>query len=96
MAKTLDQMHQKWMSDPVYHREFAKADAAIELGIRVRKLRIDAGLSQDQLGHLAGCSRAAIARIESGDADPRIDTLRSIGAALGVEVVLTLSDPSAA
>ncbi|PWW64660.1 helix-turn-helix domain-containing protein [Actinokineospora spheciospongiae] len=54
------------------------------LGERVREARLAAGLSQDQLGHLAGLERSKVAKIESGDR--RVDALElgRLATALGV------------
>jgi len=44
----------------------------------IRKLRKLAGLTQKELAKRAGVSQALIARIESGQVDPRLSTLRKI------------------
>jgi predicted transcriptional regulator len=48
----------------------------------LRKLRIKAGLTQTELAKRAGVSQSLIARIEAGDIDPRLSTLRKIWKAL--------------
>jgi predicted transcriptional regulator len=48
----------------------------------IRKLRKLAGLTQGELAKRAGVSQALIARIESGQVDPRLSTLRKIITAL--------------
>ncbi len=44
----------------------------------IKKLRLDLGLTQHNLASRAGVSQPLIARIESGDVDPRLSTLRKI------------------
>lgn len=44
------------------------------------------GLSQEQVARKMGISQGAVARIESGDRDPHLSTLRRFALALGVEV----------
>ncbi len=48
----------------------------------LRELRLEAGLTQTELANRAGISQSLIARIESGDVDPRTSTLGKILQAL--------------
>jgi predicted transcriptional regulator len=48
----------------------------------IKKKRIKLGLTQSELAERAKVSQPLIARIESGDVDPRLSTVRSIMAAL--------------
>lgn len=48
----------------------------------LRKFRTKAGLTQTELARRAGVSQSLIARIEAGDIDPRLSTLRKIWSAL--------------
>jgi len=57
-----------------------------EFGARVRVLRLDRGLSQEQLAHEAGLHRAVVGFIERGDREVGISKLWPLAAALGVEV----------
>ena len=57
-----------------------------EFGARVRVLRLDHGLSQEQLAHEAGLHRAVVGFIERGDREVGISKLWPLAAALGVEV----------
>jgi HTH-type transcriptional regulator / antitoxin HipB len=95
-SKTLQELHEEWMGDPAYRTAFEQADRAMEIGERVRNLRLALGMSQSDLARKACTSRSAIARIEMGDGDPRMLTLRKVGAALGVELVIELRDPAVA
>ena len=44
----------------------------------LKKRRNELGLTQSDLAKRAGVSRPLIARIESGDVDPRLSTVRKI------------------
>ena len=52
----------------------------------LRRLRLMAGLSQEQLAERMGTSQAQIARMESGRQDLQISTVRRLAEALGVNV----------
>ena len=47
-------------------------------GITIKKLRIEAELTQRQLAELAGISQAHVAKIEKGKVDPRLSTINKI------------------
>ena len=47
-------------------------------GFTLKKLRIEAGLTQRQLSELVGISQAHIAKIEKGRVDPRLSTINKI------------------
>ncbi|KCZ71528.1 putative transcriptional regulator [Candidatus Methanoperedens nitroreducens] len=44
----------------------------------MRKIRLELNLTQNELASRAGVSQPLVARIESGDVDPRLSTLRKI------------------
>ncbi|MBK7864102.1 MAG: helix-turn-helix domain-containing protein [Archangiaceae bacterium] len=62
---------------------------AVKLEIRWR--RTEAGLTQGALAKLAGVSQQQIAKLEHPDANPTIDTLERVGAALGSQVNVALT-----
>lgn len=47
-------------------------------GSLIKKLRIEAGLTQKKLAELAGVSQAHVAKIEHGKVDPRLSTINKI------------------
>ena len=73
-------------------------DLAVRLAEQVRRLRIQAGLTQAELAARAGVTVETIARLErvlrgrlSANANPSLETMERIGTALGVEVSELLS-----
>ncbi|EMI5491554.1 helix-turn-helix domain-containing protein [Providencia stuartii] len=54
----------------------------IKIGQKVRLLRQARSLSLNELSRLSGISKAALSKLESGDSNPRIDTLEAIAIAL--------------
>lgn len=56
------------------------------IGARVRELRTEQRLSQEEVAQLAGVVVKTIANLEAGRIMPRHKTRRGIAAALGVKV----------
>ncbi|HHE6470065.1 TPA: helix-turn-helix domain-containing protein [Providencia rettgeri] len=54
----------------------------IKIGQKIRLLRQARDLSLNELSRISGISKAALSKLESGDSNPRIDTLESIAIAL--------------
>ena len=67
----------------VKNKEVIKA-----IGERVRKLRLDNNLSQEDLANEADIPISQIGRIERGETNPTISTLHVIASALNVELKL--------
>jgi transcriptional regulator with XRE-family HTH domain len=61
-------------------------EVARRFGENLRRLRKEAGISQEQLGFLCSLHRTEIGLLERGARVPRVDTLIKISAALGVRV----------
>src|SRR5579862_8827639 len=61
-------------------------DDKLELGQRIRSLRLASGLTLEAVATAAGVSRSLISQVERGRSSPSISTLRRIAAALRVPV----------
>jgi len=61
-----------------------------QIADQVAERRRERGLSQSELARLTGTTQSAIARLESGQRPPRIDTLLRIAEALEAELVVEL------
>ncbi len=66
----------------------APLDRCLGLGEHVRRLRQQAGLSQQALADQLGTTQSAVARLEAGRQDPTIATLCRLADVLGCEFVL--------
>ena len=60
------------------------------IGRNLKKLRISAGLTQDQLGECLYVTRQTVSNWERGTSRPDLDQLESIAGALGVDVTTLL------
>ncbi len=60
----------------------------------VRRMRAVAGMSQaEYASRVAHISKTVLAQIERGDGNPRLSTLRAIGAAFGLDVGFVWREP---
>ena len=57
---------------------------SIAFGQRLRELRAERRVSQDQLAHRTGIHSTAIGRFERGDREPRLRSILRIAEGLGV------------
>jgi HTH-type transcriptional regulator, competence development regulator len=62
--------------------------------LRIREERIKAGLTQQELAHLAGISIRTMQNLETNGRDPRVGTVRRVADALGVPFSLLLEKAS--
>jgi transcriptional regulator with XRE-family HTH domain len=68
----------------------------VELGRKIRQLRLQAGLTLKSLARTVGVSQSLISQVERGLASPSITTLRRLAGALGVPIAaLFLGDEGA-
>jgi HTH-type transcriptional regulator/antitoxin HipB len=82
------------LDDPEIRAGYEEARRAIELGAMVRQLRLDAGLSQEELAQRTGMTQPALSRLERGGGIPTIAVLDRIASAL--QATLTVSMTRAA
>lgn len=64
----------------------ARTSAQQKLGKIIKVLRLDAGLSQEKLGELAGLDRTYISGIERGVRNPSIKNIQKLAKALKIKV----------
>lgn len=68
--------------------EIAESDLRVALMGEIIAVRKEQGISQCELGKLTGIKQPVIARIESGQSSPRIDTLVKLLAPLGKTIAV--------
>lgn len=60
-------------------------DVVAQLGKNVRKIRIAAGLSQEEIAFRAGLKRSYLSDLERGTRNPTVRVLGRVADALGVQ-----------
>ena len=59
--------------------------AMVYIGNRVKDLRVERALTQEELAKKAGVGKNTVNRIERNETEPHMSTLRKLADALGVE-----------
>jgi len=71
--------------------EHAFADPLPVFAARLRALRLERGISQEELGHLAGLDRTYVSSCEAGRRNVTLRTICRLAAALDVEATELLA-----
>ena len=61
-------------------------DTKAKIGDQIRRLRIQSGLTQQQLAHMVGLSREQVNRLENGTGNPGLSQLEKVLGGLGCPV----------
>jgi transcriptional regulator with XRE-family HTH domain len=72
--------------DNLYPIEYKRMTTDKRFVMRLKKLRANQGMTQEALAEKAGISRTYLARLELGQQDPTLGTLRKLAKALKVTV----------
>ncbi len=94
--REVDWMVVRSASDPGFARELRERDAeeAHRIGRRLRALRENRGITQKDAAASAGMPSSQLAKLERGETDMRISTLRGILRALNATIA-DIADPNA-
>ena len=93
--KLLDQALEKVNLTPVDDTpEMEEYDIDAEVRDLVISARSAANLTQKQLAQRSGVSQANISKIENGNYQPSLSTLKRIAGALGKRLVVRFEDPA--
>ncbi len=79
--------YHNFMSNPQIDRQLT------QLGAVLRTARIEAGLTQDELGARAGVSRQLVSRIEAGSPRGEVGRVAQVAAALGYRLTVAPRTP---
>lgn len=59
---------------------------AFPIGLRIRELRLERGMTLDQLSRAAGISASHLSRLERGQAEPSFTVAAALATQLGVSL----------
>lgn len=84
------------LRDPEFRTGWDRTRFAREVANRVIAYRVDHGLSQTALAKQLGISQPQVARLETADVTPSIDTLSRLSARLGLEFHIDITPTAVA
>lgn len=83
-----EEARQELLQDPEIRRVIEEGRVENEIGIAIIAARLEAGLSQKELADRIGTGQANISRLESGEANPRLSTLKKLATELDTEFLI--------
>jgi transcriptional regulator with XRE-family HTH domain len=69
-------------------------EADVNIGLRVRQLRVERGMSMRALAEASGLSVNTLSLIENGKNSPSVSTLQRAAAALGISITTLFENPA--
>ena len=86
----LKELKKRFMEDPAFREEYARADEEFALVEALVRARAAAKLTQAELAQRLGTTQSAIARLEGGGVSPSFATLRRYAEATGMRLTVDL------
>ena len=87
---SLDEVFAEAAKDPQWEEMSSAAALEVNLAIQIAQAREKAHLNQKQLAKAIGTTQSGVSRIEHGEQNLTIATLRKIAKAVGRELVIQL------
>lgn len=78
-----DEVLRRRLEDPTFRREWDRSAFARAMALRVVTYRADNNVSQAALGRLLHMAQPGVARLESGEHTPTLETLQRLSSVLG-------------
>ena len=82
--KPVEPVRQESFRDPEFRAEWDRTAFAEAVALRIIGYRVEHHLTQTALARQLGMKQPAVARLESGDVIPSLDTLSRIATRLGI------------
>jgi transcriptional regulator with XRE-family HTH domain len=83
---THDELLQRELADPAFRAEWERTALARAVATQVVSYRGQRRLTQQALATLLGMKQPQVARLESGEHNPSIETLARLSAVMGIEI----------
>ncbi|MBN1369086.1 MAG: helix-turn-helix transcriptional regulator [Dehalococcoidaceae bacterium] len=80
----------KLLAEPDFRKEYEILEPEYKLASTLIRLRLERGLTQEQLAVLLKTKQESIARLESGSSLPSLSTIKKVAEALNAELEINL------
>ena len=77
----ISDLHQQWLNDPEYQAAYEAQRSEFEVASAIIAARTSANLTQQELAELMSTKQSLIARLEAGEQNTTIKTLKRIAEA---------------
>jgi transcriptional regulator with XRE-family HTH domain len=88
---TAEEVLAEHLQDPEFRAEWTRLAPARAVALRLVAYRADHNLTQTALGRLLGMPQPAVARLETGEHVPSLDTLIRLADALDIEFLVDIT-----
>ncbi len=92
--KTAEEVLAEDLRDPEFHQEWVRTAPARAVAVQVVAYRAEHNLTQSALARRLGMKQPAIARLETGEHAPTLETLERLSWGLGVEFHIDITPRS--
>ncbi|MBA2277796.1 MAG: helix-turn-helix domain-containing protein [Chloroflexia bacterium] len=87
---SFQEMLTEQLKDPDFREDWERTAIARAVAIQVIKFRAEQGLSQTALARRLGVSQSVVGRLELGEHEPKLSTLRRLTQVLGLRFSLDI------
>lgn len=91
---SFERLLEEQLKDPDFRADWERTALARAVANQVIGYRIDHGLSQTALARRLGVSQAVVGRLELGEHEPKIATLRKLSQVLGLRFTIDIHPES--
>lgn len=86
---TYEELKEEILADPEAKREYDALEPEFQLILAMLELRSEQNLSQQDLADRTGINRSDISKIEHGNANPSLKTIKRLANAMGKQVKIS-------
>ena len=86
---TYEEFKERILSDPETKKEYDAMEPEFQLILALLKLRNEQNLTQQELADRTGINRSDISKIEHGNANPSLKTMKRLAAAMSKKVCIS-------
>jgi DNA-binding XRE family transcriptional regulator len=87
----LEEVIEEHRTDPEFRRHWDRGAFARQVAVRILRYRSEHALTQSRLAAVIGTTQSVIARLETGEHAPSLQTLAKVSAATGIEFHLDVA-----